>query len=168
MNDQRSATSYNQAVSIKVLADQPHLVPPVGEIRWKEWGHPPEPEDLDWWIDITRREAGRDTLPITWVAISSLGQALGAVGLATFDLIERQDLSPSVVGMIVAPACRNSGIGGQLLTALGTWAQNCGYAHIWVATGGRAVAFYKKYGYRFAEYVERPSGEVLTILKKTL
>src|SRR5262245_3277657 len=80
--DQRSNPPI---VSVALLADHPQLISTVGEIRWKEWGHPPEPENLDWWVDVTGREAGRDQLPVTWVAIDHLGDAVGAVGLGKFD-----------------------------------------------------------------------------------
>jgi hypothetical protein len=40
-------------------------------------------------------------LPVTWVAIDPLGQAVGAVGLGAFDIAKRCDRSPWVLGMIV-------------------------------------------------------------------
>lgn len=75
-------------MSVELLADNPKLIPAGGQIRWREWGHPPEPESLDWRVDVTAREAGRDALPITWMAIDPLGQAAGAVGLGEFDIEE--------------------------------------------------------------------------------
>jgi len=26
-------------VSVELLSDNPHLIPVVGELRWREWGH---------------------------------------------------------------------------------------------------------------------------------
>ena len=80
-------------ISIEMLADHPHLVPVIGAIRWREWRHALETDRLDWWVGVTAREAGRDELPITWVAIDPHGQALGAVGLGQFDIEERRDRS---------------------------------------------------------------------------
>jgi hypothetical protein len=37
-----------------------------------------------------------------------------------------------------------------------------------VATGGRAVGFYQKCGWEFTEIIERPSGERVSILAKSL
>jgi hypothetical protein len=105
-------------VSIELLADHLHLVSVVGEMRWREWGHALEPERLDWWVDVTAREAGRGNLPVTWVAIDHLGQAVGAVGLGAFDIEERRDRSPWVLGMIVGKPNRGMGIGSQLVAAL--------------------------------------------------
>ena len=97
----------NPLLSIGLLADHPQLIPAVGELRWREWGRPPEPESLDWWVDVTAREAGREALPVTWVAFEAGGRVLGAVGLGEFDVEERRDRSPWVLGMVVDPAQRN-------------------------------------------------------------
>ncbi len=34
-------------VAIHLLADNADLIAPIGELRWREWGHAPDPEDLD-------------------------------------------------------------------------------------------------------------------------
>ena len=94
------------AISIHLLADLPHLIEPVGRIRWRQWGQPPEPVDPAWWIETTAREAGRDDLPITFVAVDGPGRAVGAAGLGEFDLAEMRDRSPWVLGMVVQPDCR--------------------------------------------------------------
>ena len=152
------------SVSVHLLADHPHLVAAVGEMRWKEWGSEPGREELRWWVDVTAREAGRDALPVTWVAIDDRGRAVGAVGLDEFDLEERRDRSPWLVGMIVASPLRGSGIGGALVQELKEWASHRGYAEVWVATGGRAVDFYRKNGWRLFEVLDQSSGEA-TILR---
>ncbi|MGH9196134.1 MAG: hypothetical protein ACRD1T_10385, partial [Acidimicrobiia bacterium] len=95
--------SSSEKVSIRLLADRPHLMRDVGAIRWREWGHAPEPENLDFWIDATVRESGRDDIPTTWVAIDGRGAAIGAIALGEFDLEERRETSPWVMGMIVHP-----------------------------------------------------------------
>jgi GNAT superfamily N-acetyltransferase len=160
--------STTPVASVELLADNPHLVPAIGELRWREWGHPPEPDRLDWWVEVTSREAGRDDLPVTWVAIGDLGQAVGAVGLGEFDIEERRDRAPWVLGMIVAVQHRGRGIGSQLLGTLEAWANHRGYSRVWVATGGRAVDFYQKCGWELVEIINRPSGEMVSILTKPL
>jgi GNAT superfamily N-acetyltransferase len=153
-------------ITVELLADHPHLIPAVGEIRWREWGHAPEPERLDWWVDVTGREAGRLALPVSWVAIDDHGWAIGAVGLGEFDIEERRDRSPWVLGMIVAPPYRGSGIGGRLMRALEAWAARRGYSRLWVATGGRAVDFYQKCGWELVETFQRSSGEMTSVLTR--
>ena len=155
------------AVSIGLLADHPQLIPAVGQIRWQEWGHPPEPESLDWWVDVTAREAGRTALPVTWVAVDPLGQAVGAVGLAEFDIEERRDHSPWVIGMIVAGQHRGRDIGSKLMGTLEAWAHQHGYRQLWVATG-QAAGFYQKCDWELMEVIDRPFGERASILTKLL
>jgi len=94
VSDNQDEMSNRFAVSVELLADHPHLIPAVGQIRWREWGHAPEPESLDWWVDVTGREAGHVGLPVTWVAMDESGKAVGAVGLGEYDIEERRDRSP--------------------------------------------------------------------------
>ncbi len=160
-------TTAPDLLTIALLADHEPLIAAVGEMRWREWGHPPEPEDRAWWVATTRGEAGRDRIPVTWVAIDGRGEAVGAVGLGEFDIEERRDTSPWVMGMIVRADRRSRGIGALLLTTLESWAHAQGYQRAWVATG-RAADFYRKCGWQLTETLERESGEVLTVLTKVL
>lgn len=155
-------------VTVPLLADCPHLIEAVGDLRWREWGHAPEPDRREWWVAVTALEAGREALPVTWVAVDAHGQAVGAVGLGEFDLEERRDRSPWVLGLIVAPPQRGQGIGGQLMAALEAGARRRGFRQGWVATSGRAVRFYAKQGWAPLETFERQGGELTTILTKAL
>jgi hypothetical protein len=67
--------------TIELLADRPDLISAVGMLRWQEWGKAPEPEDPQWWVNATGQEAGRDSLPVTYVAVSGGGEMLGAIGV---------------------------------------------------------------------------------------
>ena len=168
MSDNQDGVPDRFAASVELLADHPGLIPAVGQIRWREWGQAPEPENLDWWVNVTGREAGRVDLPVTWVAMDESGQAIGAVGLGEFDIEERRDRSPWVLGMIVISQNRGLGIGGKLMEVLEAWAGQRGYSQLWVATGGRAVDFYRKCGWKSTEVVTRSSGETTSILTKVL
>jgi GNAT superfamily N-acetyltransferase len=153
-------------VTVQLLADNEHLIAAVGEIRWQEWGHAPEPEDPAWWVDVTAREAGHDYLPVTWVAIDAGGEALGAVGLGEFDIEERRDRSPWVLGMIVRADRRGMGTGRLLLSQLEAWATGHGHPQVWVATGGPAIGFYQACGWELVETLDLASGESATVLTK--
>ncbi|HEU5327276.1 MAG TPA: GNAT family N-acetyltransferase [Thermomicrobiales bacterium] len=155
-------------VTVQLLADHARLIATVGDMCWREWGHAPEPEDRGWWVEAVAREAGRDRLPISWVALDARGDALGRVGLGEFDIEERQDRSPWVLGMIVRPDRRGLGIGRLLLTQLEAWAGSHGYQQVWVATGDQAIGFYQQCGWTLHETVERPAGETALVLTKRL
>ncbi len=162
-----SKTGVPDRVTIELLADHVGLIPVVGQIRWREWGHPPEPGELSWWVDVTRREAGRERLPVTWVALDKRGEALGAVGLAEYDIEERRDRSPWLIGMIVRADLRGRGIGRQLVARLEAWAGDHGFTQLWVATGP-AAGFYQKCGWESVETLARTAGETAVILTRRL
>ena len=159
-------TSTPGPITIALLADNERLIAAVGALRWREWGHDPEPSDRAWWVEVTAREAGRDELPVTWVAIDGRGEAIGAVGLGAVDLAERRDRPPWILGMIVRPDRRGQGVGGLLIAALEAWARAHGYRELWVATGGRAVDFYRRCGMAPHEIVPLAGGETATVLTK--
>jgi GNAT superfamily N-acetyltransferase len=133
------------AASVHLLADRPELIASVGALRWREWGRYPEPEDPSWWEATTRQEAGRSCLPVTFVAVDDHDGAVGAVGLGQYDLEERQDVSPWVMGMIVRTDRRGEGVGRALMAELEAWAAADGVAQVWVATG-QAAGFYRRCG----------------------
>src|SRR4051794_31325267 len=117
---------------VSPLADHPASIEAVATLRWKEWGHPPEPEDPAFWLDVTRNEAGREELPVTFVAHDKAGNVLGAGGLDTYDIDERHDTTPWVTGMIVRPDLRGQGVGRSLLRHLEQWAAEHQFQEAWV------------------------------------
>lgn len=94
--------------------------------------------------------AGRDTLPVTFVAHGQADEVAGAVGLDTYDLDERRDVSPWVTGMIVRPDRRGQGVGRTLLQHLEQWALLQGIAEAWVGTD-TAAGFYQRCGWTAQE-----------------
>jgi hypothetical protein len=72
-------------------------------MRWLEWGDHPGRKDLQWWVDTTRRESGRDGLPVTFVAVDPAGGAVGGVGLIAVEQPELADRGPWVVGTMSGP-----------------------------------------------------------------
>lgn len=156
-----------QVMNVHLLADRPELIEPVGRVRWEEWGHALEPENLEWWLATTSREAGRVDLPITFVAADADGDAVGAVGLAEFDIDERRDRSPWIIGMIVRADHRGGGIGRALIERLEQRAIADGWTRLWVASEG-AVGFYEKCGYLRDETVVRAGLPAIDTLVKDL
>ena len=156
-------TRLRRAPRIHLLADLPHLVEAAGLLRHREWGRDPEPTDPRFWIEVTGREAGRHGLPMTWVAVDDHGELIGVVGLGEHDLPEIRDRTPWVLGMVVRPDRRGSGVGRRLLEALSATAEERGHPEIWVATGRPAIGFYERCGYERDEL----RGDT-TVLRKPL
>jgi GNAT superfamily N-acetyltransferase len=147
-------------VLVRLLADLPDLIEPVGRMRFAEWGHDDAVEE---WISTTRNEAGRHDLPVTWVAVGETSAALGAVALGSSDVPDRPELTPCVWGMVVRTDLRRRGIGRLLLQRLERHAADHGYPAVWVLTGPPAVGYYERCGWQRAE--ELPTG---TLLRKQI
>jgi GNAT superfamily N-acetyltransferase len=152
---------------VTLLADSPTSAEAVAEMRWQEWGRPPEPEDPAWWLETTIREAGREKLPVTFVARDAADEVLGAVGLDTYDLDERHDTSPWVTGMIVRRDRRGEGVGRTLMQHLERWAAAHRIAEAWVGTD-LALGFYQRCGWTLQETFTRSTGQHMDVLHKTL
>jgi GNAT superfamily N-acetyltransferase len=143
-------------VLVRLLADMPDLIGPIGRMRSAEWGNG---GDVDEWISTTRSEGGREDLPVTWVAVDENGTALGAVALGPSDVPDRPELMPCIWGMVVRTDLRRRGIGRLLLRRLERFAAIHGYPAVWVLTGSPAVGYYERCGWQRAE--ELPSGTLL-------
>ena len=152
-------------ITVSWLADDPAAINVIADLRWREWGHPPEPEDPAWWLETTIREAGRTGLPVTFVARDEAGIVLGAVGLDEFDLDERRDTSPWVTGMIVRPDRRGEGIGRVLMAELERWVAGQGIAEVWVGTD-LAAGFYERCGWTPLETFIDADGQPISVLHK--
>lgn len=152
-------------MTVALLAEFPASMQAVADIRWREWGHPPESEDPAWWLETTIREAGRVDLPVTFVAHGAAGEVLGAVGLDTYDLDERRETSPWVTGMIVRPDHRGRGVGRALMQCLERWAAERQIPEGWVGTD-LARGFYERCGWTFKEAFASSTGQRMSVLYK--
>jgi predicted N-acetyltransferase YhbS len=143
-------------VQVRLLADVPQLIEPVARMRFAEWGQDGTEAEH---AAVTRREAGREELPVTWVALDDVGAALGAVALGTSDVPGRPELVPCVWGMVVRADVRRRGVGRLLLQELEHFAAGHGYPGVWVLTGPPAVGYYERCGWRQVEQL--PAGTLL-------
>jgi GNAT superfamily N-acetyltransferase len=155
------------ALIVTLLADSLAAADAVAEMRWQEWGHPPESEDPAWWLETTIREAGSEELPVTLVAHDLTGAVLGAVGLDTYDLDERRDVSPWVTGMIVRRDRRGEGVGRVLMQHLERWAAEHRIADAWAGTD-LALGFYQRCGWTLQESFTTSTGQHMDVLHKQL
>jgi len=151
-----------------MLADRPELAAGWAELHWREWGKASGREALSWWVDDAAQAIQRTDVPVAFIALGPHDEVLGGVGVHQFDLEERRDRSPWVVGMIVRPELRGQGVGQALMARVEAWASSVGIAQLWVATetASRAVAFYQRCGYERSEELAAQRGEPVTILTK--
>jgi predicted N-acetyltransferase YhbS len=95
------------------LADRPELIDVVAHWHWDEWGHEDPRGSSARWAEGLRRRAGRDAIPITWVALVD-DEPVGSVALIENDMATHPELSPWLSGLFVVPDRRAEGIGSSL------------------------------------------------------
>jgi GNAT superfamily N-acetyltransferase len=161
----------DETITLALLADVPERISDVGAIRWLEWGY--DDPSAEEWIDITAREAGRDELPVTWVALDEHGSALGAVALGADDdaltEAERDRRTPWLLGLVVRRDSRRRGIGRRLVAQLEEAARTRGHDRVWVVTGSDAVGFYRACGWEpVQDLVTTQEGLPSTVLTRRL
>ena len=133
------------ALFLGLLADQPELIAEVGVLRWRASG---KGGTAGPWIESTARDAGRDRLPLTLVAMDLDGQAIGAVTLGiTDESVTFPGRGPWAVRMVVRPGERRCGVGRLLVSALEDLAREHGHDRIWVATTEDDADFYRSCGW---------------------
>ncbi|MEO7000343.1 MAG: GNAT family N-acetyltransferase [Ktedonobacterales bacterium] len=159
--------------TITLLADRPDLAAGWAELHWREWGiggNQPGREELSWGVNDAAQAMQRTTVPVAFLGLGPDDAVLGGVGLHQFDLAERRDRSPWIVGVAVRSDRRGEGIGQALLAALEAWAVSVGIKRLWAATetAGRAVAFYQKCGYERVEEFPAQRGGIVTVLTRRL
>ncbi len=117
-------------MNIQLLADHAEVIPTLTDWYLSEW----EPYyglngPGDARADLESR-CNRDELPIGLVAIEDDQVS----GTAALDLDVTTNLTPSVVGLLVEPACRRRGIATALLKATEEIARQLGHRRLYVST----------------------------------
>ena len=91
---------------------------------------------------------------ITWLAEAG-GQVAGMMNMAVFERMPRPGRPASRWGYLgnafVLAACRNQGIGGQLMDAVLGHARENGFARVVLSPTARAVPFYQRAGFGSAD-----------------
>jgi GNAT superfamily N-acetyltransferase len=152
------------ALFLGLLADQPELIAEVGVMRWRASGKGGTPGP---WIESTARDAGRDGLPMTLVAMDLEGQAIGAVtlGVVDDDVADCRERRPWVVRLVVRPGERLCGVGRLLISAAEDLAREHGHDQVWVAADDVDVEFYRHCGWQDGD---SESGRTVRELSKEL
>jgi GNAT superfamily N-acetyltransferase len=143
------------ALFLGLLADQPELIAEVGVLRWRASG---KGGTAGPWIESTARDAGRDGLPLTLVAMDLDGQAIGAVtiGEADEDVSGCASRAPWLVRMVVRPDERRCGVGRLMVAAAEDLARERGHDRLWVAPRDEDLEFYRACGW--SESAEQDDG----------
>ncbi len=157
--------------SIIPLSERPEFLDACVAWSYGEWGSQVPTRDLLHVRQTYEASIDQQSLPITWVAITSEGKPAGMIRLKEIDHIEREELRPWLSSLYVHPRYRGQGIAEALCGHVHTIARDIyGYDRIYLFTG-MAEGFYKKLGYERIGMVEDRSGfftEGEPLMMKTL
>jgi len=146
-------------ISIRVLADTPHVETVAGWLHAEWWRH--EGWTLDATIDFLRTATG-PSAPISFVAELD-GRPAGHALLDVDDLASRRELTPWLASVLVAPELRSRGVGRALAKRVVETARALGHAEIWAHTS-TALAYWQRFGF-VAVGEERWAGGPTTLLR---
>jgi GNAT superfamily N-acetyltransferase len=104
-------------MEISYLADHPEFIDTLAPWVLEHWRPILAQETLEDRVAKFRAHLNRDTLPIAWVAHRG-SQVLGTAALRAHDLHGRDDLTPWLGGVYVAPQFRGCGVGTALCAAV--------------------------------------------------
>jgi GNAT superfamily N-acetyltransferase len=121
------------AVEISYLIDYPRYIPQLAQWLFEEWDVILGEKTPEARIEKLNAHMNRDQLPIAWVAHAN-GQLLGTAALRVHDLEGREDLTPWLAGVFVAPQFRRCGVGAALCATVEEAAHSQGIKTLYLFT----------------------------------
>jgi GNAT superfamily N-acetyltransferase len=125
-------------MQISYLADHPEFVPTLARWLLEQWRSITLEQTLESRTAKLQMHLNRDVLPIAWVAHVEQ-EPLGTAALRVHDLEGREDLTPWLGGVYVAPQHRRRGIGAALCGSVEEKARKLGYEEIYLFTLDRQI-----------------------------
>lgn len=130
--------------TLHYLADRPGDIPLCAEWEHAEWGRGGGKTMTE--AIASYADARRDGLPLTLVACTQAGQAVGMVSLWVSDCPLRSALTPWVASLYVAPMARGHGIGTSLFARIQQEAAALDFRRLYLMTQ-HSVAIYAATGW---------------------
>lgn len=144
-------------VVIEPLAERPEHLPVLARWHHREWARYNPGDSLEARMGRMREHLRRSGIPITFVATIG-GAPVGSAALVERDMHGRDDLSPWLASVFVAPSHRRRGIAGRLVERVVREAAALGVERLHLFTPDQE-ALYAGLGWRTIErttYMEEP------------
>jgi len=150
-----------RGLSVEHLAEHTAAIPMLASWVQEEWGHL-DPEVT--FEELVSRFAGSTayhSIPETFVALEG-DRLVGMASIIAHDMSTRQELSPWLAMVYVAPEARNRGIGSRLVRTVMQEAETLGLERLYLLTPDK-MTFYSRLGWNPLERTEY-RGEKVTIM----
>ena len=148
-------------MKIDYLAEHLEFIPVLAKWHQEQWSHLNPSRSIADRIKELEQSASKNQVPITFVAISG-GVLLGSASLVEHDMDSREDLSPWLASVYVAPPNREQGVGSSLVKYVVDEAQNLNIETLYLFTPDQQQ-FYARLGWSTLEHIEY-RGEKETIM----
>jgi GNAT superfamily N-acetyltransferase len=152
-------------LDIVYLVDRPDVVPTLGRWHHDEWASRTPHLALEDRVAGFRARARPSGVPTGFVALSD-GVPVGCACLVEHDLDNRQDLSPWLATVLVAPSYRRQGIGSALTVRVTDEARSLGFDTLYLFTFDQE-RFYSRLGWTLLDRGEY-RGAPVTIMVRHL
>lgn len=156
-------------IEIDALANQMHWAKQLAQWHYNQWHHLTPWESQAQCVKRLQSHTQTHAIPTTRIALKN-GKLLGSASLVLHDMKGREDLSPWLAGVYVAPDYRRQGIGTKLVAAIVMEAAYQNFSSLYLYTTGQTnEQFYLQRGWSVKERVDYFRGErvIMTITPHT-
>lgn len=149
-----------------MLAHRPDLAPTCGRWEHEEWGRM---SGRPLAVDVAKFTAARpDGIPLTILALTPQGEAVGMVSLWKDDCPLRPGITPWLASLYVTPAARGHGLGTALFARAEEEARRLGISSLHLVTQ-HSEAHYAARGWAVVERIDGTGSMAdAVIMQKTL
>jgi GNAT superfamily N-acetyltransferase len=152
-------------VEVAYLIDHPHLIPAATRWIWDAWPELRTVPTLDQEIADERAAMRRDGVPTTFIGMFE-GRLAGRASLVGCDMTSRQDLTPWLSCVYVAPEYRRMGLASTLVERVAVEAERMGFEEVYLYTQDQQP-LYRRLGWHSLEHAEYKSLRV-TLMRRAL
>lgn len=146
------------------LADHPECIPALARWFHDEWSGF-DGRSVDSIAEQLQANLNRDRIPITFLAMRG-AELLGTISIELSDLPPRDDLSPWLASLFVAPSARRRGVGTALCHHVLQFAAEHDILELHLWTPG-PPAFYLRQGWRVTENLLY-AGQPISLMRRAI
>jgi N-acetylglutamate synthase-like GNAT family acetyltransferase len=147
--------------AIEYLADRPEFLPVLAGWHHGEWGRLHPGDTVEKRAERMKTHLGKEQVPTTFVALAG-GQPVGSASLVDYDMEGREDLTPWLASVYIAPEYRRRGVGSALVERVVEEARILGIETLYLFTWDQEQ-LYARLGWSVLERTEY-KGERIVIM----
>ncbi len=151
-------------MNILPLADHPDCIPTLARWFHDEWSGF-DGRSVEVIAQQLQANLNHDRIPITFLAMRG-AELLGTISIELSDLPPRDDLSPWLASLFVAPSARRQGVGTALCHHVLQFAMEHGIPELHLWTPG-SPAFYLRQGWRVTENLLY-AGQPISLMRRAI